>query len=542
MFKKKEEDAAAFVVLLFILLAALALRVVGAWDGYPLVLHPDESITVSRAARMLNSGNFNPEGFNYPSLVTYIQLVVRYVLSTAAKVFSGVISFQGVDFYVADRIVAAVAATLSILMVYLTARRLFSVSAGIFAAAVVALCTLHVSLSALTTVDIWVAVFAAFVLYFCVRLYEDGTLKNYLLAGVCVGLATGSKYTGAVFFIGVLVAHTLRQGSVRRVLSDVKKLALSALASAVVFFMTTPYALLDSERFLADVASEGRHYRSGHAGYEAAGSHSWGLYADFLLSDAGLGMVFFMLALAGVVLALRTARTGGGYRTLFIALSLPVALFIFVGYYKVYFVRNIVGVVPGLAIAAGATAQAAGSWLASRTGKMWVENLLMALLFVAGACQPLHESIQLVRDKTLPNTRWLAFPWIRSNIPDGSTVLVSRYAPPIALYDKRLKQLNFNFSRADWPKIESSVDFVIVSSCEYGRYFNNDGTAHEQYRRQASLWQDFFNSYELLHEIAPEKNISTGGIIRIYRNAPPQQGKANVQGSWDVRTRCPGAM
>ena len=171
------------------------------------------------------------------------------------------------------------------------------------------------------------------------------------------------------------------------------------------------------------------------------------------------------------------------------------------------------GVVPGLAIAAGAAAQAAGSWLASRTGKVRAGHMLMALLFAAGACQPLPASIQLTVDKTLPDTRWLALSWIRDNIPKGSTVAVGRYTPPVAQYDKRLKVLR----RRDKP------EYIFVSSYEYGRYFNADGTARKQYGRQANDWQDFFNSHELLHEVAPEKNVSAGPVIRIYRNAPPKQ-------------------
>ena len=310
----KKEERYTFAILLVILLVALALRVAGAWISYPLITHPDEPALVGRAARIVSTGNLNPEFFNYPSLVIYIQVAVRYALVAATKVFygAGAASIPEVNFYVAGRIVASVAATLSVLMVYLTARRLFSVSAGLFAAAVVAVCPLHVDNSAMVTVDIWVAVFAAFVLYFCAKIYEKGEFNDYILAGACVGLATGSKYTGAVFFIGIVAAHFMRHATLRGALLDVKKPALAALATAAYFIATTPYALLDFKRFLAHVAYESRHYRRGHSGYEAVGNHRWDLYADFLLSDAGLGIVFLVLALASVVLVLRSIRTGGG--------------------------------------------------------------------------------------------------------------------------------------------------------------------------------------------------------------------------------------
>lgn len=201
-------------------------------------------------------------------------------------------------------------------------------------------------------------------------------------------------------------------------------------------------------------------------------------------------------------------------------LALPVALFTLVGYYKVWFARNIVAVVPGMAIAGGAAAQAAGSWLASRTGKSWVKNILMVVLFAAGAFQLLPQDIQEARCKNLPDTRWLALSWIRNNIPDGATVAVSPYAPPVGQYDKRLKPINLRSS--GWPKVKPEIDYIFMSSRDYGRYFNADGTARKQYSRQANQLQDFFNSHELLHEIAPEKNVSTGPVIMIYRNAPPQ--------------------
>ena len=278
---------------------ALALRAAGAFV-YP---HVDETINARIVGNMLRDGNPNPQFFNYPSLVLYVQAAVRIFVGN-----------QPVDYFAVTRMVASMAATASVFVVYCTARKLLrSVAAALFAAAVTAVCPLHVDMSPMVTVDIFVAVFSACAMYFCVRLYESGRVKDYLLAGACVGLAAGSKYTGVVFFCGVLVAHVLHHEAWRQILSAAGKPVLSMLTMVVTFLVTTPYALFDSKTFFAHVAYEGNHYRVGHGAciIDFSCTRSWGRYADVLVSDYGLGLIFCILALLALVLALRSFRTGG---------------------------------------------------------------------------------------------------------------------------------------------------------------------------------------------------------------------------------------
>ena len=506
----KTEEQWAQAVLLFILALALALRAAGAFV-YP---HVDETINARIVGNMLRDGNPNPQFFNYPSLVLYVQAAVRIFIGN-----------QPVDYFAVTRMVASMAATASVFVVYCTARKLLrSVAAALFAAAVTAVCPLHVDMSPMVTVDIFVAVFSACAMYFCVRLYESGRVKDYLLAGACVGLAAGSKYTGVVFFCGVLVAHVLHHEAWRQILRAAGKPVLSMLTMVVTFLVTTPYALFDSKTFFAHVAYEGNHYRVGHGAciIDFSCTRSWGRYADVLVSDYGLGLIFCILALLALVLALRSFRTGG-YSTLLLVLAFPLTLIIFVGYYRAYFSRNIVGAIPGLALAAGAGAQAVGNAVTKRTGKLWLGHLLMAAIFIAGARPLLQRDAAIVKNKNLVNTVQVLAVWVHENLPQNSVLAVPDADVMKPDYGAGKKTIPFRYLvRAGRLALPREYDFVVTynDGRECGLYRKPDGSPKtERVRKEAEVCNAFYAAHERVYEIRPRAGVVSGPGIRVYRKA-----------------------
>lgn len=500
-----------------VLLASLWLRLESAWFAYPLIIHPDEPTLVNKALKIYKTHDFNPHFFNYPSLVIYLQSA-----TSAGLVFLGSLLYGAnlgviplVDFHVAGRIVAAVASVASIFVTFLIGRRLSGGYAGVFAAALVGVSPLHILNSALVTTDIWVAIFSTFVLYYCVKISDDRSLKNYLLAGIFVGLAVGSKYTAVSFFCAVVVSHFISARAGIRSLLDVR-LFVSGLLVVVVFLATTPYALLDFKTFIAHVLSEGAHYRIGHPGNEAVGNHSYGLYLAELFSFDGLGWAGGTLALLGASALLnRRCQALAG------VLVLPVVLFLLIGSYKVCFARNIVGAIPALSIAASCFLFAMlGQYPGIKNNRKMSAvfySVVLLLVFVPLSLRAFAD----LTERLLPDTRWLALGWIGENLPKGSVIASEAYAPPVADLHKRYSNVFLGYSGllAGAGKLDSKVDYVILSSRLYGRYFSAGGQPLAEYENQAAVYQQFFTANKLVYQLDPVPGVSSGPTIKIYENS-----------------------
>jgi hypothetical protein len=79
----------------------------------------------------------------------------------------------------------------------------------------------------------------------------------------------------------MVLAHFLRCG-----LKGFRErdLYLAFVVSAVAFFLTTPFSILDYPTFLADLQYEAKHYSTGHLGWEG-NTLNW--YLTYLLRVAG---------------------------------------------------------------------------------------------------------------------------------------------------------------------------------------------------------------------------------------------------------------
>jgi 4-amino-4-deoxy-L-arabinose transferase-like glycosyltransferase len=351
-----------------------------------------------------------------------------------------------VDFYLAGRAIASFASTASIFVTYIVGRRLFSSEVGLFAAGLVAICPLHIYNSALVTTDIWVAIFSTFILLYCAKLYQKSETKYYLLAGVFVGLAAGSKYTAIVFFPTIVLAHLVSQGFSVRNLVD-RKLFVAGASTIITFFLTTPYAILDSEAFSSAVAADRIDYRAGHAGAEAIGDTSYDLYANVLYSPKGLGYVAVILALGSIFFASRRA-----YRSIILLLSMPILLFLFVGNYKTFFDRNIVGAVPALSIAAAFTVYAISQSSVYLSQNRKLSSFLYCLVFFIAAIPLATNAVNGVKQTQLPDTRWVSLNWVRDNIPRGSKIAIENYVPPVDQLEPRFVVVKLRIAGLAWNK------------------------------------------------------------------------------------------
>ena len=103
------------------LLAAAMLRFWALPQGVPCCIGVDEPEVMHRAVRMMKTGDFNPQFFDYPSLYMYVQAAVatlRFMAGAMGGMWHGLAQAPTDDFYVWGRAVTAILGTATVWVVY----------------------------------------------------------------------------------------------------------------------------------------------------------------------------------------------------------------------------------------------------------------------------------------------------------------------------------------------------------------------------------------------------------------------------------------
>ena len=197
------------------------------------------------------------------------------------------------------------------------------------------------------------------------------------VAAAAAGLACGSKYTGGVWFVALLAVvfvhgwhHKLRAA------------LLATLLFAGTVVATTPGVILDTGTFIDDVFYEMRHYGSGHEGYSvtAGPAHAWLMLQYIGLAVfskyAAVSMLIVLLAVVGAVAVFRRDR-----RLAILVVAVPILFFIYMSGQSVMLVRNLLLLLPALAILAARGAAEVGARLPGRG--QWVVAIVATAIVVA---------------------------------------------------------------------------------------------------------------------------------------------------------------
>ena len=186
------------------------------------------------------------------------------------------------------------------------------------------------------------------------------------------------------------------------------------------------------------------------------------------------------------------------------------------GSHKVFFTRNIIAIMPSLALLSGLTLHyiIKNIGFVNKNRNYSRITLLIAILLLTINLFKKSYSDLIIRG--LPDTRWVAIEWIKNNIPPGSKIVREQYTPPVEDYIKpyNVTLLGMYGLNNKESKIDASTSYIILSSYEYGRFF--DGK--EKYKAEAKVYSDFFMNHKLVYEISPDNVNYTGPTIKVFLN------------------------
>ncbi len=462
-----------------ILLVAAALRLTGvAWDG-GIGAHPDERYLVGVAEGMARLREPNPfavdASFPYGHVPLYLFLRLGGTdRLMAARLLTGLLD------------VGTVALTAALARVLLAAGRLGRWSgAPLMAALFLAVMPLHVQQAHFATADVPLAFFSAGALLFAARSAprlrfapslttnavrsqarsaaecrqrdsaslrrllrtarsqarsaaecrqrDSASLRRLLrtarsqarsaaecrLAGIWAGLALGCKAGAALLLIPIALAGALGAKNRRE---RIRRVAGALGVALATFALTDPFAVLESPRFLTNVAAQAALARGAvlvpyTLQYRGTPPYLYPIAQQLLW---GMGPVLGLLGFGGLAwTAVRAAR--GRLRSAeWVVLVWALPFFAFTGGLSVKFPRYLLPLTPVLAVYAVQWVIAIGRG---------ATRILFALAVLPAA----FLSTALVVSYGQPHPWVAASEWIRAHIPPGSVIAVEEWDHPLPL-------------------------------------------------------------------------------------------------------------
>jgi hypothetical protein len=520
-----------------IVVVALALRFVGLGWGRPFVYHPDEYAVANPALDMVRTGSWNPDLFIYPSGLIYVE---RFIISglhlldpsvslstNATGGYAGLLWRSGSNalpeqfpYFYAGRAFVAVVGALMALPTYFAARSVSNAVGGVAAAVAIAVAPLAVLHSHYLTTDVPTAVLAALTLCLALRGLTGG--RRWLIAaGFAAGLAASTKYnSGLVVIVPLVVLLTScppRQLLRRPTLTTAGLIVVASMAG---FVLLTPAVVFDASKvWTGGILAAFQTYSSGHAGSEGTDNAIY--FLRVLWGGSGLGPGLSILAALGLLIAVVQHR-----RADLAVLSFVVAYYVLISLPPVRFDRNLLPLLPFLAVLAGRAVGWLVDFLTAQLPRLTIHSLrptaqwrqmasiAVGLALVAVAATP-SLSAAVASDQQLrrADTRTVALQWIEQNIPPGATIAREEFTPQIPQPEYRV---GFVWHLADRPlEWYRSVgfDYAVTSSFQFDRLKG------PQYRAQEAFYRSLL-AEPIVLDLRPQPGQPGPRVVVVRLRAP----------------------
>lgn len=397
-----DRRATPIAIVLFVL--AFGFRLIGITWGLPndlhnQSLHPDETVVYTNYAYRINPAalQFTPGNYNYPTLYPLLlriagDMATTYTGAEDPRLGPPPSRMSEIEPYLvkqgkhervvntAGRVLNCLAGAGTAVLVFFLLLRVTSLAGALFGGGLAAIAPALVVHARFQTVDVTSTFFLMAAILCAIKLLptEDEVaspdLKYALLAGLFAGLSAGTKYTGILAILSLWTALGFRRHP-RAI-----QLGLAGLAVAVVvFLLTTPGALLDTQQFLKGVRSESSHMRTGH-GFAFVNTPVGFIYQICNLLT-GIGPLAAILGLAGLVVGAAKRKPW-----VWVVLAATLPYFILIGTSEVKFVRYALPLMPVVACGFGNAVAAAiqrprwraAGWILGAVALLGLESVLFS--------------------------------------------------------------------------------------------------------------------------------------------------------------------
>ncbi len=284
--------------------------------------------------------DYNPHYFLNPPAYSYLLHIVFELWFGSGGAVGRTFATDPTAVFTLARVVAAVLGTASVWLLYLTGARLFGRVCGLLAAAVFGLAFLPIYYSHVAVNDVPTLAPLTLSLWGIAGVIRGGRRRDYLLAGVGIGLAAATKYTGGITLLCLLIASA-SDARASTVAAAARRLALGLAAALGAFLLANPFSLLDFHAFWSGLTEQAS-LAAGSQPFKLGTSQGGGIAYYFWTFTWGLGWVPALAALAGAVALVARRRLAMAL----MLVAVPIAYIIFMGEQQRFFGRWLLPVFP----------------------------------------------------------------------------------------------------------------------------------------------------------------------------------------------------
>jgi Dolichyl-phosphate-mannose-protein mannosyltransferase len=405
---------------------AFGLRIWGVGHGLPYAYNADENAHfVTRAIGLFGHG-WDPNYYVNPPAYTYLAHLLLGAWYGGRAGVSNAFAADPTQIWILTRVLSAVLGTLAIWLTYLAGARFVDRRVGLLAAGIFAVSFLPVFYSKLALNDVPTLAPVCLALWGIAGVLRFGRRRDYAAAGIGLGLACATKYTGGIVLLPLVAACAVRFAAPGERTRALRGIALAAVVALVAFLVANPYALLNFDAF-----ANGLTHQSDASGDSAGklGLTQKNGYLYYLWSFGwGLGWVPLVFAAAGIV------RLWFAERRLVWVLVPAVVLFVlFMGSQERYFGRWLMPVFPFVCVLAAYAAFE----LADRAGRLLpaLKPTFVVAVVVAVCAQGFVYSLHSGLVTSREDTRNLARDWMVAHVPLGTKIVVEPVVPDLWAQD-----------------------------------------------------------------------------------------------------------
>ena len=410
-----------WVALALLLLFALLLRLWGNDHGMPYAYNADENGHFVPRAIGIYGHEWNPDYFVNPPAFTYVLHVVFTIWFGGRSGVSAVFAADPTEVFVVARATSAVLGTIAVWLLYLAGTRLFDRRVGLLSAGLLAVGFLPVFYSHLALNDVPTLAPLCLGLYGVAGVLRLGRARDYAFAGVGLGLAAATKYTGGVILFPLLVATLIQFLAAGGRGPAVRGVLLAGACAIAAFVAANPYVLLDF-----GAVWDGITHQSSAAGGETQGklglTHGSGVFYYLWSFTWGLGWVPLIAAVAAVPLLWRDER-----RLMWVLVPATVLFVAFMGTQERYFGRWLIPVLPFVCLLAAFAAIDLADRLSVRAPRFKPTLLALGAILLCG--QGLVYSLHIGQVLSREDTRNMTREWMVEHIAPNTKIVVELVVP-----------------------------------------------------------------------------------------------------------------
>jgi hypothetical protein len=557
-----------FLFLCTLFIAALLLRAVNMDWGLPGQVYRHsayvaDEIGILYASMLIGRGGYLMDILqNYPFFyyLSFLVLSGYYGLGLLTGSFADLSDFHAqyiIDpghFILVGRYFILVAASLTVPVTYLVARRLFNQRTAFFASIFILFSLGHVMYSQIFRLDSFLPLLFLLTFWAIVAAWESpaNRLQPFVVCAILLACTLGTKVTAWAMIVPFLLLPFLIQARLGLGWPRVDRRFIFAFYLVVALYIVQiAPALPELFDILSGIST--RLDKSGSFGNPADSSPYrysiiWYL---FRILPQQIGVPVYMLAIGGLALMLRDEARRP---IIWLFYALLFAYLLPVGYATRTSWRDMLPLLPFLAIAAGYgldwLLQKMITWqpvIVQRLTRPGFMTAVLLLILIWPVTATIQNKYLLLQD----DTREIATAWIEANIPAGSNIAVQSYGPAILDAGEQeeirrqvlalnkqppaLEQPTYHIFGLNWELaearslllpdelipflLENRIKYVVVSSGFYARFYNEAVDLHfeEQGSRGRKFHDLIATNLELVEVFIPNWHNRPGPVIQIYQ-------------------------